>query len=170
MKSRTKGLYIFIPVILRLLTHGVIFAQELPLSSFTLKDQFDREYTEKSFPDKILIIIATDRDGSKFSDSWRQAIYDELEKRQKAKQVLFIRVADLRGAPWFLYDFIKGKFPKDKDRWSLMDWKGIFATAYSFESKSCNILVFNSQHCLIYKTHVQEPDPQKLEEIVTHAN
>lgn len=170
MKPRLKYISMFIWIILGLLIHETIFAQDVPLISFTLKDQFDREYTEKSFSDKILVVIAGDRDGSKFSDSWQQAIYDALEKRQIAEQVQFIRVADLRGAPWFLYSFIKGKFPKEKDHWSLMDWKGIFATTYGFELKSCNILVFDHQQRLVYKTNVQKLDPQKLEEIMTHAN
>lgn len=160
----------FIWVILGLLIHGTISAHDdVPLISFTLKDQFDRAYTERSFPDKIVVVIATDREGSKFSDSWQQAIYDALLKRQTEGQVQFIRVADLRDAPWFLYGFIKGKFPKEKDHWSLMDWKGIFATAYRCELKSCTILIFDRQQCLVYKTTVQKPDPQKLEEIVNSA-
>lgn len=169
MKPRARYISIFVLVILGLLIHEAIFAQDAPLISFTLKDQFDREYTERSFPDNILVIIAADRDGSKFSDSWQQAIYGALEKRHIVDQIQFIRIADLRGSPWFLYDFIKGKFPKEKNHWSLMDWKGIFVTTYGFESKSCNILVFDRQQCLVYKTHVQKLDSQKLEEIVTNA-
>lgn len=163
--------YMFVLVILGSLIHEAISAHDdIPLISFTLKDQFDRAYTERGFPDKILVVIAADRDGSKFSDGWQQAIYDALLKRQREEQVQFIRVADLRGAPWFLYGFIKGKFPKEKDCWSLMDWKGIFADAYGFESKSCNILIFDRQQRLVYKTNVQKLDPQKLEEILTNAN
>lgn len=81
MKPRARYISIFVLVILGLLIHEAIFAQDAPLISFTLKDQFDREYTERSFPDNILVIIAADRDGSKFSDSWQQAIYGALEKR-----------------------------------------------------------------------------------------
>ena len=169
MKPRTKYVSMFVLVILGLLIHRAIFAQYLPLISFTLKDQFDREYTERSFPDKILVIITADRDGSKFSDSWQQAIYDALLKKKIVEHVRFISVADLRGAPSFLNGFIKGKFPKEKDHWSLMDWKGIFANAYGFESKSCNILIFNRQQRLVYKTNVQKLDPQKLEEILNNV-
>jgi len=165
-----KYAYMFVLVILGLLIHEAISAHDdVPLISFTLKDQFDREYTNRSFPDKILVVIAADRDGSKFSDSWQLAIYDAFLKKQLVEQVQFISVADLRSAPWFLYGFIKGKFPKEKDHWSLMDWKGIFATAYGFESKSCNILIFDCQQRLVYKTNVQKLDPQKLEEIVNNA-
>ncbi len=160
----------FILVILGLLIHEAIFAHDdVPLVSFTLKDQFDREYTERSFPDKILVVIAADRDGSKFRDSWQQAIYDALLKKQIAEQVWFINVADLRGGPSFLHSFIKGKFPKEKDHWSLLDWKGIFANAYGFETKSCNILIFDRQQRLIYKTNVQKLNPQKLEEILNNV-
>ncbi|HHT9110027.1 MAG TPA: hypothetical protein ACFYDZ_02575 [Candidatus Brocadiaceae bacterium] len=169
MKLQTKYVFMFIAVILGSLIHETIFARDVPLISFTLKDQFDREYTERSFSDKILVIIAADREGSKFSDSWRQAIYDAFVKRRGGEQVLFVNVADLSGAPSFLHGFIKGKLQKDKDHWSLMDWNGIFANAYGCEPKSCNILIFDSQQRLIYKTHVQKPDPQKLEEILSNV-
>lgn len=166
-----KYIYTFLWIILGLLIHDTISAHDdVPLISFTLKDQFDRAYTERSFPDKVLVVIVADREGNKFSDSWQQAIHDVLLKRRAEGQVQFIRVADLRGAPWFLYGFIKGKFPKEKDHWSLMDWKGIFAEAYSCELKFCNILIFDRQECLVYKTNARILDPQKLEEIVNDVN
>ena len=72
MKPRMKYAYMFVLVILGLLIHEAISAHDdVPLISFTLKDQFDREYTNRSFPDKILVVIAADRDGSKFSDRVR---------------------------------------------------------------------------------------------------
>lgn len=161
---------LFITVILGFLIHGLLFANDnVPLISFALKDQFNKEYTEKSFPDKILVVIVADREGNKYSDSWQQAIGEAFLKRQTEVPVQCIRVADLRGAPWFLHSFINGKFPKDEDRWSLMDWKGIFANIYNCESKSCNILIFDRQQLLVYKTNVQIPDPQKLEEVVNNV-
>ena len=162
-----KYTHLSLAIILAFLIHGTAFSHDnVPLISFTLKDQFDEEYTERSFPDKILVVIVADREGNKFSDSWQQAIGEALLKRQTEGSVQCIRVADLKGAPWFLHSFINGKFPKEKDHWSLMDWKGIFAAAYNGESKSCNILIFDRQQRLVYKTNAQQPDPQKLEEIV----
>lgn len=159
-----------VAIILAFLIHGTLFAHDnVPLISFTLKDQFGKEYTERSFPDKILVVIVADREGNKFSDSWQQVICEALLKRQTEVPVQCIRVADLRGAPWFLRSFITGKFPKEKNRWSLMDWKGIFAAAYDCELKSCTILIFDRQQILVYKTNVQIPDPQKLEEVVNNV-
>src|SRR5574337_337585 len=162
MKPHTKYASLFILAISGLLIQGVVFARDVPLIAFALKDQFDREYTERSFSGKIVILIAGDREGSKFSDGWQQTIQDALLKKQTGAQVQFVRVADLRGAPSVLRGFIKGKFPKEKDHWSLMDWKGTFANAYGFELKSCNILIFDRQQRLVYKTNVQKLDPQKL--------
>ena len=161
---------LFIAIILGFLIHATTFAQDnVPLISFTLKDQFNNEYTEASFPGKILVVIVADREGNKFSDDWQQAIGEALLKRQMEGQVQCIRVANLKGSPWFMHSFISGEFPKETDRWSLMDWKGIFAAEYNGEPKSCNILIFNRQQCLVYKTDVQQPDPQKLEEIVKNV-
>lgn len=161
---------LFAAIILAFLIHGQLFAHDnSTLISFTLKDQFGKEYTEKSFPDKILVVIVADREGNKYSDSWQQAICEALLKRQTEVPVQCLRVADLRGAPWFLHSFINGKFPQEKAHWSLMDWKGIFAAAYNCESKSGNILTFDRQQRLVYKTSVQHPDPRKLEEIVNNV-
>lgn len=151
------------------LIHTTTFAQDnVALIPFTLKDQFNNEYTEEKFPGKILIVFVADREGNKHSDSWQQAICEALLKKQTEAPVQCIRVANLKGAPWFMRSFIRGKFPTENDRWSLMDWKGIFADTYNCETKFCNILIFNRQHRLVYKTAVQQPDPQKSEEIVNN--
>lgn len=149
-----------------LCVHAPLFAQETKLIAFTLKDQFDREYTEKSFPEKILIVIDGDREGSKYCTRWKEAISDGLEKNHAMDNIQFVSIADLRGVPSFLKGFIKGKFSKKKHKWSLMDWKGMFATAYEFVLESSNILIFNRQQHLVHQTSVRELSPEKLEKIV----
>ena len=47
-----------------------------------------------------------------------------------------------------------------------MDWKGQFAKAYLFESKVCNILVFDRNGALVLKTHGKDIEGHKLSAIV----
>ncbi len=158
--------YVVVFIMWGLFVHAPLFAQETKLIAFTLNDQFDREYTEKSFPEKILIIIEGDREGSKYCAKWKEAMSDALEKNHAMDHIQFVSIADLRGIPSFLKGFIKGKFSKKKHKWSLMDWEGMFATAYEFVLESSNILVFDRQQHLVHQTSVRELSPEKLEKIV----
>ncbi len=159
-------IYVVIFIMCGLFVHAPLFAQEKKLIPFTLKDQFDREYTEKSFPGKILIVIEGDQEGSKYCTKWKKAISDVLEKNLVTDHIQFVGVADLRKVPSSLEEFIKGKFSKKKHKWLLMDWKGMFATAYEFVLESSNILIFNRQQHLVHQISVRELSPDKLEMIV----
>ncbi len=143
-----------------------IFAQETELISFKIKDQFGREYTEKSWGDSILVFIGSDKDGSRYSGAWGIAISDSLRKYSDQSPIKFIPNADLRGVPFFLKGYIRGKFPKEKERWTLLDWKGIFPKTYHYEKKVCNILIFNRERKLIHIVSGHEVDQGKLDEIV----
>lgn len=137
-------------------------SQDSTLISFKMKDQFDNVYTDEEFRDSIVIIIGCDKDGSKYNSIWSKAIYDSLKNEKEFNQIKFLGVADLRGVPFFLKDFAKGKFPKEKEKWVLLDWKGHFAKAYQFDSKMSNIAIFDRNGILVYKTSEQALDHQKL--------
>ena len=135
------------------------------LISFKIKDQFKREYTEKSFKEDILIFFGSDREGSKFNPAWGTAIADSLGETL-AGTIKFIGLADLRGVPFFLKGFVRGKFPKEKTNWLLMDWKGKFSKTYHFEKKHCNILIFNRARKLVYQTAGRKLDTNQLNLII----
>ena len=61
---------------------------------------------------------------------------------------------------------IRGKFPKDRSKWALADWKGRFAKAYGYEDGATNVLVF-SPHGLL-RVHVtgRDVEPESVQEIV----
>ena len=139
------------------------------LIEFELKDQFDREYSHLSWAGEILVVIGSDRGGSKFNENWGRSIYLELAKSSTMEQIAFAGVADLRGVPFFLKGFVKGKFPKAEERWVLMDWDGEFAKAYQFEKDHSNILIFNQDKKLVYQTAAREVSEEKLQEIVTEV-
>lgn len=138
-------------------------SQERHLVSFEVHDQFDKVYTDKDYKGEILIIIGSDKDGSKFNPIWSEAILSSLQEKGDMEKVHMIGVANLHGVPFFLKGFIKGKFPKNHDDSILMDWKGTFAKAYHFDAKVSNILVFDQTGKLVLKTYGEEIENYKLE-------
>lgn len=159
----------FLSTAMLLMTIPVFGQDKIPDSTmvtFELQDQFDREYSDQSWPDKIIVLIGSDRGGSQFNAPWGEQIYLELQIDDAIDEVQIIGLADLRGVPFFLKGFVKGKFPRDRERWVLMDWDGQFAHSYNFEKDVSNILVFNAAGDLVYQTSAREPQPEKLSEIV----
>ena len=75
-------------------------------------------------------------------------------------------VADLRGVPFFLKGFVRGKFPKERDQWVLLDWKGAFFTTYDLQSGVCNILLFSPAGHILQKYTVTEMDLGILNDIL----
>lgn len=144
-----------------------ILAQDSTLISFKLKDQFKRKYTEAHFSDRIIILLEGDRVGSQYQNLWQEAIHDSLQRIGILDQTQIISAADLRGVPVFLKDFIRGKFPQERENWRLMDWNGILAKAYGFVSDKFNIIIFDRNHKVIHKVSVQELDIHELKKIST---
>ena len=140
--------------------------QDSTLVPFKIKDQLDREYSEKNFAGKIVVVIGSDKEGNKFNTAWGKAIGDSIRNQPGREHVQFLRVADLRGVPFFLKGFIKGKFPKEEKKWVLLDWNGHFPKTYGFVKGACNILIFDRRGVLVHKTSGQEFDDQKLKTIL----
>ncbi len=145
---------------------AAVFSQDSTLIDFKIKDQFDRVYTENSWPDSIIVIIGSDRKGSEFSGTWSGAIKDSLKNEPGFERVKFVGLSDLRGVPFFLKGFVRGKFPKDPANWVLMDWKGRFPKAYQFKKDHCNILIFDKQRQLIHQSAGTVLAPDKLKQII----
>ncbi len=157
-KSPARCLVLVFLLILPLLAQ----AQDSTLISFKMKDQFDRVYTDNQFRGSIVIITGSDKDGSQYNEIWKNAIFDSLKEEKEIDQIKFLGVADTRGVPFFLNGYVKGKFPKEKEKWVLLDWKGHFPKAYQFEPKMSNIVIFNREGAMVHKAYGQAIDEQKL--------
>jgi len=137
-------------------------AQDAALISFKIEDQFGTVHTNEDYLASIVIVIGSDKNGSKYNGIWAKAIRDSLKHENNFAQIKFLRVADLRGVPFFIKGFVKGKFPKEKERWVLLDWKGQFAKAHEFESEACNIVIVDRNGTVVHKAHGQDLDYEKL--------
>jgi len=143
-------------------------AQDSVLISFKMKDQFGKSHSNADFQNKIVILIGSDREGSNYNSNWGRAIHDSLAEKNFTSQVVFLPVANLRGVPFFLKGFVKGKFPQNPARWILLDWKGQFAESYGFKPGLSNILIFDQDGKLVYQTAVGEIDSAELKKILDH--
>lgn len=161
-----KSVVVFLWVFFLFFSASFARAQETTLTSFKMKDQFNREYTENYFIGSIIVLIRSDKDGSKYNGLWSRAIRDSLKDEEGFDQIKFVAVADLRGVPFFLKGLVKGKFPKEKEKWALMDWKGHFAKTYQFEKKASNIVILDRNGALVHKTFGRELDQEKLQVIL----
>jgi len=141
--------------------------QQSRLIPFKLKDQFDREFEERDFHHWLLVVTGFDKNGSKYAEPWMQAIHDALKDNKEFYKVLLVAVADLRGIPFFLKGFVRGKFPEKRSRWVLMDWDGIFSKAYRLSPNVTNIMVFDCSSNLIHQVSEREVNQIKLDGIVS---
>ena len=141
-------------------------AQKTKMIPFELKDQFKTEYTEQSWPDSILISLGSNKAGNIYNHIWAKAIQDSTSIIFPKTPIKQIGIANLKGVPFFLKGFIRGKFPDEGDVWILMDWKGQFSRSYHFVADQCNILIFDRKRNLVYQTSVTELNDLKLRAIL----
>lgn len=140
--------------------------QQSTLIDFVIEDQFNRIHHQSDDTGKIRVVIGSDKNGSPFNEVWGLAIHDSLKHEPAYSEIKFLPLADLRGVPFFLKGYVKGRFSDEMDKWVLMDWDGLFSEAYGFESDAANILIFNGDGQLIHKTHGQEILEEKMNKII----
>ncbi len=158
--------------LLALLAAGPLHAQggapatepPAPPLSFDLKDQFDREYTQAMCAGRVAIVVIADREGSKFSGRWSEAVGRGLDAAAPAAE--WVPVATLPAVPGFMRGFIRGKFPQKKEQWTLLDWGGSLARAYGLAGKRCHVLVFGPDGRLRHRSGGREVDDAAVTAVV----
>ncbi len=147
---------------LALLMAATTTVAETRLIEFEIEDQFKVQHDRESLIGEPFYLVGSDREGKVYNRQWSPAIRDSLEARGIENGIKHIGLADLRGVPFFLKGFVRGKFPKENVAPILMDWKGKFPKTYDFMPGDCNILVFDARGELILRHHGKEPDAAGL--------
>jgi len=140
-------------------------AESPPPLAFTLKDQFDREYTEACCADRTALLLIADRKGSAFVGKWSAAIGSEL-KTVAHPPVQWVGVATLSGVPSFMRGMVKKMSGSDRAHWTLMDWQGVLAKAYALPAGHTSILVFAPDRRLVLRISGREVDPSVVSSVV----
>jgi AhpC/TSA family protein len=106
---------------------------------FTLQDQYDRTVALRGLEGRIVVLLASDKEGSAQNPVWQKAI----EGRYK-DGIIFLGLADVSSVPFFL----KGKIRKDfkkQEKSVLLDWKGGVFTAYGLAKKVPNVILIDKR-------------------------
>lgn len=140
-------------------------ATEKKLMRFTMEDQFSKRYTEKDLAGKLILMMASDKGGSGYSEEWALAIQDYVAKMKDTKPVNVVACLQLSDIPEFLQGGIKRLMPREKEKRVLMDWKDAFIKPYGLVKNKCNILVFNKTGDLIYQVAVTKYKSSKAQDI-----
>ncbi|NNM32235.1 MAG: hypothetical protein HKO53_04180 [Gemmatimonadetes bacterium] len=112
------------------------------LIEFRMKDQFKNEHTDEPYRTGVVLLIGSDKGGSEYNTRWGEAIHNRMLGVPGMDDIKILAVADVRGVPFFMKGYVRGKFPKEPEKWALTDWKGRFAQTYHWEKDSSNIMVF----------------------------
>jgi hypothetical protein len=137
------------------------------LVSFEMEDQFRNVYSHRDYAGRVLILIGSDRDGSRYAREWGKALDAAIDRDGAAPDVDLVGFSDLRGVPFFLKGYVRGKFPREEGESTLLDWSGVFADSYDFVSGTVNIFVFDRRGRLIHTSHVKHVAEADLTEIVS---
>ena len=152
--------------ILLLFVITISFSQESTLINFELQDQFEKIYTNNDYRGSIFIVIGSNSSGRKYNPIWSAAIHNELKDEPVFEKIKMNGIANLSAVPFFLKGFIRNKFPKDPEKWILMDWKGKFSKAYHMKPGVSNILIFNVGGQLVFQTTATDLDAELLAVLV----
>lgn len=124
---------------------GTAHAADSTFISFAMQDQFKQTHVDSSFRGSTLVVLVANKGGSQYSRKWSRALRDSLSVWSWQNQVTVVGVAHMKGVPFFLKGFVKGKLPKDPKDWLLLDWEGAFFKAYELPGDTCNVLLFDVQ-------------------------
>ncbi|MCP4800864.1 MAG: hypothetical protein GY893_13045 [bacterium] len=150
-------------IILFILIAMPLFAQNL--IDFHIQDQFKQVHVTSDYAGEVVIVIGSDKAGCDYDKLWAAELGEKL-----GHTASILPVAHMKGVPFFLKGFIRGKFPKQPENWILMDWGGKFNKAYSFEPGLANILVFDGQGEQIFRVSAGELDQEIVSEIENLVN
>jgi hypothetical protein len=132
------------------------------LMSFDMEDQFRNSHSHADFKGRVLVVIGSDRGGASAAKNWGKALARSLKPEMDSGLMSLIALADLKGVPFFLKDYVRGEFYKNAGDWALMDWKGLFADSYGFIAGNANVLVFDKEGVLVYQAHYRECRPDEV--------
>lgn len=112
---------------------------------FSLRDQYDRQFDIRQGEGNIIVLLASDAEGSKQNRAW----IDCIEKRYK-DTVVIVGIADTRGAPFFIRSAIRNEFKKISDG-ILLDWNGLVFTLYDLAPKVSNLVLIDKDGVVRYR-------------------
>ena len=122
---------------------GVGLGEKAP--EFTLQDQYDRTVSLRQFAGRIVVLIASDKEGKAQNAGWRKDV-----RERYAERVLVQGIADVSSVPFFLQGKIRRDLRKDGNS-ILLDWKGEVFRSYGFAKAVSNIVLIDGHGVIRYR-------------------
>ena len=115
-------------------------------TEFTLQDQHEKTVSLKRYEGRIVVLIASDKEGSPQNAAWSKAIKDKY-----ADGIALQGIADVSGVPFFLKGKIRNDFRKDGES-ILLDWKGEVFKGYSLTKGVSNVILIDKDGMIRHRT------------------
>ncbi len=125
---------------------------------FSLPDQRDRLVSLRGFEGKVVVLVASDKEGMKQNPAWRKAIADRYGDR-----VVRQGVADVRKVPFFLKGSYKRNFQKDPES-IVLDWQGDIFKVYGFAENVSNLVLIDKEGFVRYR-HSGSAEPGAVDDL-----
>jgi len=113
---------------------------------FTLQDQYEKTVSLKQYEGRIVVLIASDKEGKAQNAAWTKAVKDKY-----TDQVVVQGIADVSSVPFFLKGKIRSDFKKDPDS-ILLDWKGEVFKAYGLTKGVSNVILIDKDGMIRHRT------------------
>ena len=139
------------------------------LIPYQLEDQFRRVHIRADHLRRPVLVVAGDRHGSAYGERSVWAFVHALERIDSAR-VEVVGVADLRGIPRLLRGFVRGKFARSTHEPVLLDWDGIFATAYALPPELCTMLLVDTTGTIVGRLSGTVPDSAQVAALAMQAH
>ena len=121
-------------------------ADGVKASEFSLQDQHEKTVSLKQYEGRIVVLVASDKEGAAQNTAWFKAIRDKY-----ADRVVVQGIADVSSAPFFLKGKIRSDFKKDPDS-ILLDWKGEVFKAYGLTKSVSNVILIDKDGMIRHRT------------------
>jgi len=142
-------------------------AAPVRLVDFSLEDQFGKLHTVGYYRNSVVVLVTGDRKGSKYIEQWAPALRDSVADLVDSYRVKFLPAAHLKGVPFFIKGAIKGKFPQEREKWTLLDYKGVFKKTYDLPDDRCSLVIFDPAGVHRLQKSVTDFDVRIQAEILT---
>jgi hypothetical protein len=153
-----KKLIVFITVALLVGTSGAQPLVNARAPEFTLQDQYEKTVSLRQYEGSIVILIASDKEGSAQNPVWKKAIKDKYTDR-----VVIQGIADVSSVPFFMKGKIRKDFKKDAES-ILLDWKGEVFKSYGLAPKVSNVVLIDKLGTIGF-LHSGPADPDALQRL-----
>jgi len=125
---------------------------------FALQDQYDKTVILRQYEGSVVVLLASDKEGSSQNAAWIKAIRDKY-----ASRVAIQGIADVSSVPFFLKGKIRNDFKKDGNS-ILLDWKGAVFRSYGFKKAVSNIVLIDGRGVIRHRSS-GSASPEAVQEL-----